>query len=1281
MNHPLRILFIEDDPDDRLLVIEELRREFSELEVTVITDAPSWAQALEASDFDLVITDYALGWTDGLTILKTVKARWPNRPVIMFTGTGSEEIAVEAMKAGLDDYILKSFQRSARLPAAVRSALKRVQDRRVMREAQNRYLSLFDGVPVGLYRSTPQGQFLIANPALAQMLGYPDRESFLMASAADLYVDPEVRQEWQALLEQEGTVHDFEERFRRYDGTVIWVRDTARAVRDAAGQVQYYEGSLEDITDRKRAQEALAHRAREMAALYETSLAINSQLDLSTLLEAIVQRAAELVGTGRGVLYLMQPDGETLELTVSRNQPDDYVGTIIRLGEGLSGRVAQTGEPMMVTDYQNWEGRVPAYENAPKGRILGVPIKRGGKVIGVINVADNEQMGSFSDEEVRLVSLFAEQAAVAIENARLFEAEREQRELAEALRETGSVLSATLDLDTVLDRLLDQIARLVPYDATCIMLVEGEHISIVRLRGYDQFGEQIARSVAELSLDIAATANLRRMTETQQPLIVPDTAVEPDWVKVEASAHLRSWAGAPIVVQGQVVAFFSLEKVEPGFYGPEHARRLAAFAGQAALALQNAWLFEAEARRRREAETLQVATQALSTSLDLQQVFELILSELKKVVPYDSASVQQLKDSRLQIIGGDGFPNLEDLLGECFDLRTDQNPNQEVVRRRAPFILDDAPTVYNGFRRQPHAQVRTRSWLGVPLLFGDQLIGMIALDKREPGFYSQEHARLAMAFAAQAAIAIENARLFDAAQQEIAERKQATHALRESEERFRRMADNIQDGLTIIEHGKTVYMNDRVCEILGYSKDRLGEMTVLDFAAPEEKVRLKGIMEEARRSAVFPAELVFWIVRQDGSRRCIHNRYSSNLREGKIVGQYVITSDITERKRLEEELLQAQKMEAVGRLAGGVAHDFNNLLTAIRGYTDLLLTDLRDGDPVRVDVKEIDRAAERAASLTRQLLAFSRRQVLQPTVMDLNVTVANMERMLSRLIGEDIDLIAKFAPDQALVRADAGQIEQVIMNLVVNARDAMPHGGKLTIETAKVELDDDYSRRHVGAEPGSYVLLAVSDTGVGMDQEAQSHLFEPFFTTKELGKGTGLGLSTVYGIVKQSGGDIWVYSEPEHGTTFKIYLPSVHDAVEVDLVSSRAIESFEGMETILLVEDETLVRGLARRVLERKGYRVLTAHNADGALLICEQHEGPIHLMVTDVVMPGGASGCELAKLLTSLRPEAKVLYISGYTADAIVHHGVLEPDIAFLQKPFTPDVLARKVREVIDTP
>jgi len=317
--------------------------------------------------------------------------------------------------------------------------------------------------------------------------------------------------------------------------------------------------------------------------------------------------------------------------------------------------------------------------------------------------------------------------------------------------------------------------------------------------------------------------------------------------------------------------------------------------------------------------------------------------------------------------------------------------------------------------------------------------------------------------------------------------------------------------------------------------------------------------------------------------------------------------DITERKRLEEQLLQAQKMEAVGRLAGGVAHDFNNLLTAITGYSELLLMRIHEHDPLRKDLEQIRKAADRAASLTRQLLAFSRRQILQPRVLNLNAVVADMEEMLQRLIGEDIDLVTVLHPELGRVKADPGQIEQVIMNLVVNARDAMPQGGKLTIETANVVLDEDYVRRHVGVEAGSYVMLAVSDTGVGMDEDVQSHLFEPFFTTKETGKGTGLGLATTYGIIKQSNGHIWVYSEPGQGTTFKIYLPRVEESIEPVTPVLALTESLRGTEIILLVEDEDAVREPARRVLVQNGYTVLEARHGEEALRVCEQHEGTIH--------------------------------------------------------------------------
>ena len=381
----------------------------------------------------------------------------------------------------------------------------------------------------------------------------------------------------------------------------------------------------------------------------------------------------------------------------------------------------------------------------------------------------------------------------------------------------------------------------------------------------------------------------------------------------------------------------------------------------------------------------------------------------------------------------------------------------------------------------------------------------------------------------------------------------------------------------------------------------------------------------------------------------------------------------------EERLRQAQKMEAVGRLAGGVAHDFNNLLTVITSYSALLLEDLGADDPKRDDVDQIRKAAEGATALTRQLLAFSRQQVLQPKALDLKATVAGTDKLLKRLIGEDIQLTTVLAPDLGVVKADPGQIEQIIMNLAVNARDAMPTGGRLTIEVANVDMDETYVRGHAPASPGRYVMLAISDTGIGMDEQTKARIFEPFFTTKEAGKGTGLGLATVYGIVKQSGGLIWVYSEPGHGTSFKVYLPRVDEPSEPTTASTAGAEPRGGTETVLVVEDAASVRMVTRQVLERFGYAVMEAPNGDTALRLAAKHHGPIHLLLTDVIMPG-LSGRQLAEQLAELRPDMKVLYASGYADQAIVHHGILDSGIAYLQKPFTPETLARRVRQVLDS-
>ena len=394
----------------------------------------------------------------------------------------------------------------------------------------------------------------------------------------------------------------------------------------------------------------------------------------------------------------------------------------------------------------------------------------------------------------------------------------------------------------------------------------------------------------------------------------------------------------------------------------------------------------------------------------------------------------------------------------------------------------------------------------------------------------------------------------------------------------------------------------------------------------------------------------------------------------------VIGQDISELRRLEHQLLLAQRMEGIGRLAGGIAHDFNNLLTAILGHAEMAQDDVAPTDPARGNIAEITRAAQRAADLTRQLLAFARRQIIEPRIVDLNGLVLNVDRMLRRLMGEDIELVTVQDPDLWRVRIDPGQFEQVLVNLAVNARDAMPDGGTLVIETRNVHLDDEFARQHTTVQPGPHVLLAVSDTGVGMDPEVLAHIFEPFFTTKEVGKGTGLGLATCYGIVKQNRGSIWVDSERAIGTTFRIYLPRAEAVLPASEPSEpHAVEQPRGSETVMLVEDEVLVRNLAADALRRHGYQVLSASTGLEALDLAGQVLHPIDVLVTDVVMPQ-MGGEQLAVRMLSERPTLKVLFISGYTDVAVLQHGALVTATALLQKPFTPGQLVHRVRELLDT-
>ncbi|MEO7908368.1 MAG: PAS domain S-box protein [Roseiflexaceae bacterium] len=505
-------------------------------------------------------------------------------------------------------------------------------------------------------------------------------------------------------------------------------------------------------------------------------------------------------------------------------------------------------------------------------------------------------------------------------------------------------------------------------------------------------------------------------------------------------------------------------------------------------------------------------------------------------------------------------------------------------------------------------------------------------------------------------------------------------ALRESEDRYRLITENSSDLISLVDlagNRERIYVSPSYRVMLGYDPaDLLGPSQPDKIHADDLNIvseRYQQLLNTGSARATYRMRHI------DGSWRWIEMQASAIRQQGHYYG-ILVGRDITERKHLEAQLMQSQRLESVGRLAGGVAHDFNNLLTAIMGNTDLARDSLPANHPARADLDEIGKSSERAAELTRQLLAFARRQIIEPHVIDLNQLLRDMDKLLRRLIGAHVDLIIRTAPDLWLVRADHGQIEQIVVNLAVNARDAMPGGGTLTIETDNVQLDHDYAHRHISVNPGRYVMLAVSDTGTGMDEQTQAQIFEPFFTTKAPGRGTGLGLATCYGIVKQHGGTIWPYSEPGHGSTFKIYLPQVEAPTDYFPLPPITDDLPRGGETVLLAEDEPSVRMLAARVLRAQGYTVVEAENGDVALQLARTWTRPrLDLLLTDVVMPR-MSGKTLAGHIQELFPTSAVLFISGYTDNAIVHHSQLDPGIIFLQKPFSPAALARKVREVLDS-
>ncbi|MGD8624750.1 MAG: PAS domain S-box protein [Anaerolineae bacterium] len=1419
-------------------------------------------------------------------------------------------------------------------------SIERVRAEEELRRLKEFNEGIVQNMVEGIAVQDVDGCYSFLNPAAAALLGYDPEEligehwtKVIPADQQEIVREADARR-------VQGVSDRYEVELLHRDGTrfPVLVSGGPRFELDT----ERFEGTFAvftDISERVQAEAALARHAQEMAALYETSLEINSQRDLSRLLTAIVERAAGLLNVKMGGLYLMRPGGEELELVVEHNLPHDYVGATLRLGEGLSGKVALSGEPLVVDDYRHWDGRAHIYEGEPFRRVLGVPMRVGERVIGVINITDDRETGAFAEQEIRLASLFADQAAIAVENARLFELEARRRREAETLRQATQALSATLNREEVLGLILSELRQVVPYDSASVQQLRGNCLEIIDGGGFPDLDR-----VRGMSIDLSAGDNPnQQVVRERRPLILADAPLHYASFRREphGGAGTRSWLGVPLLFGDQLIGMLALDKREPDFYDEEHAQLALAFAAQAAIAIENARLFEAQREQRELAEALRQATVAVSSTLDLDQILDLILEQVDRVIPGDAANVSLIDGEYAQIVRWRGYDrfggdvrSLRLPLAETYSYRRMQETGQ-------PMVVPDTAGL-RGWVRLPQVKW-IRSYAAAPIRMHDQIIGFLNVDSATPGYFDQSHADRLRAFAGQASLALANAELFRIVEQskrdwegtfdamqdpvilvdgehrivranrafgnllgqslpEIVGQKfdfllnsticgrppcplgrapengglrtclheyrgrffeiQATHlsggeirlaglvmraiyAMRDISDRkqaeeeihhrnqelaflnriiaavaMRQPVEVILE--TVCRELTMAFDASRTVAVL-LNEDKTGTVAAAEYVAAEESVgvpvtdftllerleelgaplsgdgmegseepaswlivplmvggevvgslevnagrdrvfapeeislaqrvadqvstalararleemqrRLSAAVEQSAEAIIVtdldstvlyanpafeqitgysqttiignnPRELgqayhdvaahqAMWRTvrggetwqgrminrRPDGTSYVVDMHVSPVRNQAGETINYVATMrDITREVQLEKQFHQSQKMEALGRLAGGIAHDFNNLLTVIHLSTRLLERQLRPEDPVWENVQQIRETGERAAKLTRQLLSFSRREVVAPVLLDLNRVVGDLSRMLKRIIGEDIELVITLEEGLWSVKVDAAQMEQVIMNLVVNARDAMHAGGKLEIETANVTLDEAYAALHVDAQPGDHVLLTVRDSGEGMDDEVKSHLFEPFFTTKQKGQGTGLGLSTVFGIVTGSGGHIRIDSQLGVGTTVRVYLPrggTGLDRTEGEPIRLKAATPIEEKKTVLVVEDDVNVRMLAVRVLDSYGYHVLEAENGREGLRLCEEYGGPIDVLITDVIMPQ-MSGHELVEKLQLDRPSMAVLYMSGYADDALPAAGGRTVDRVFLAKPFTAESLIHKVQAAL---
>jgi two-component system cell cycle sensor histidine kinase/response regulator CckA len=1055
-----------------------------------------------------------------------------------------------------------------------------------------------------------------------------------------------------------------------------------------AAPEQFDREHLRLLTDKlsEKAEDLRRANAR-LTALVDLGLELGAERDPRQMLQSFCHAAREIIGARYAIAGILASDdiglryfftsGMDAEISTrlgAQDPPLGGAGTVLR--ESRCVRLHNPGGNPAAIDFPSSYPPIHSW--------LGAPIVSPGHVYGWLGLLNKVGAEVFSDEEERLAAILAAQVGRIYENGSLYAdmrhhaaelelevAERKQVEQRLATQHAVvSILAQAPALGDAAPQFLQAICETAGWEVGCVWEVDPAAnllrcVTLWHVPGvhFIEFTDQCRRTTFPPGVGLPG-----RVWASGQTAWIVDVTDDTNFPRhlTAAKVGLHGAFAFPIHLGSQilgVVEFFSREIRQPD------AELLLMFDS---LGSQIAQFLE----RKRAEEGLVHQANLANLGADIGTALTKADTQREMLQHCAAALVRYLDAAFARIWTISAAGDVLELAASAGLYTHLDGPHSRVPVGRFKIGLiaqEHKPHLTNDVQNDP--RVTDKEWArredmvafaGYPLLIGDRLVGVMAMFARHR--LAESVLQVMGAVASQIALGIE--------------RKRAEAAVRDSEARKAAILHASLDAIITMDHeGKIRGWNPAAQRIFGYSESAVLGRQLADLIIPPT-LRGRHVQGLAHylatgQGAVLEKRLELPALRADGSEFPVELTVTRIAVEGQAMFTGYLR-DITERKRLEDQFRQAQKMEAVGQLAGGVAHDFNNLLTVIMGYSDVALGSLRAGEPLREMIAQIKKAGGRAGSLTRQLLAFSRKQVLVPVVLDLNGLLADMEKMLPRLLGEDIELVITKTPHLWPVKADIGQIEQIIMNLAVNARDAMPQGGKLSIETTNVELDETYRTSHPDIVPGRYAMLGVSDTGCGMDGATKSRIFEPFFTTKGPEKGTGLGLATVWGIVKQSEGHIEVYSEVGIGTAFKIYLPRTGETAEIVKTPAGLAKPPRSTETVLLVEDEEGVRTLSRMILESHGYTVLEAKDGTEALLLAEQHQGTIHLLVSDVVMPK-MSGRELGERLAVLRPDMKVLYFSGYTDDAIVRHGIVDAKTPFLQKPFSPLGLGRKVREVLD--